>query len=521
MTPTIQATVLAPTPVHAPVLVVDDIATMRDILVRQLKSLGYTQVFTAASGTEALRLLEHRPVQLILSDWSMPGMSGLDLLQEVRKQERLRRIPFIMVTAELQRERVAQAIQAGVHDFLLKPFKPVEFGRKVGEALFGKPKNTQLLGSGDAAHANEAKARARATVLIVDDVPDNLTLASGLLREHYITKLATRGDKALQLCQTTPPDLVLLDIMMPEMDGFEVCRRLKADPATAYIPVIFLTALDDVQKTVQGLGLGAVDYVTKPMEPEILKARVATALRIAQAQEDLRAQYDLAIQHARLQEEVERITRHDLKNPLAAIIGMATNLLTHGSLDADAGQQIKAIEQAAYAMLDLIDLSNDLMKIELGQYQLTPQTVDLRSLLERVVGECRSAFAAKNVHFQFDGATAGDSAWVQGEALLLYSMLHNLVKNAAEAVHAGETVALELVVGARCQVRVSNPGQVAPEIAARFFEKYASHGKPHGTGLGTFSARLIAQAHGGSIAMASDNGTVVLTVDLPRHPSLS
>ncbi len=514
----IQTPSPAPSPIHAPVLVVDDFATMRDIIVKQLRSLGYTQVSTAASGIEALRLLEYKPIQLILSDWSMPGMSGLELLQAVRKQERLRHIPFIMVTAELQRERVTQAIQAGVHDFLLKPFKPAEFGRKVSEALFGKPKNVQLPGQSDSARAGEGKARTSPTVLIVDDVPDNLTLVSGLLRGHYTVKLTTRGDKALQLCQATPPDLVLLDIMMPEMDGFEVCRRLKADPATAYIPVIFLTALDDVKKTVQGLALGAVDYVTKPMEPEILKARVATALRIAQAQEDLRAQYDLAIQHARLQEEVERITRHDLKNPLAAIIGMASSLLNQGGLGAQPSQHIKAIEQAAYTMLGLIDLSNDLMKIELGQYQLTPQTVDLRSLLERVVGECRNAFAAKNVQFQLDGAAEGESARVQGETLLLYSMLHNLIKNAAEAVHAGETVTLELVVGASCQVRVSNPGQVAPEIAARFFEKYASHGKPHGTGLGTFSAKLIAQAHGGSIAMASAGGAVMLTVDLPRHP---
>ncbi len=114
----------------------------------------------------------------------------------------------------------------------------------------------------------------KATILVVDDTPDNLLLVSDLLRIDYTVKVATSGAKALQICRPHAPDLILLDIMMPEMDGFEVLRRLRADPATAGIPVIFLTALANTRDEEQGFALGAVDYITKPISPPTLLARV-------------------------------------------------------------------------------------------------------------------------------------------------------------------------------------------------------------------------------------------------------
>ncbi|MFO1191962.1 MAG: adenylate/guanylate cyclase domain-containing protein [Rhodoferax sp.] len=121
----------------------------------------------------------------------------------------------------------------------------------------------------------------RATILIVDDMPDNLALVSGLLTPDYHVKVAISGAKALQICHPHAPDLILLDIMMPEMDGFEVLRRLRADPATAGIPVIFLTALADARDEERGFALGAVDYITKPISPPTLLARVRSHTALA------------------------------------------------------------------------------------------------------------------------------------------------------------------------------------------------------------------------------------------------
>lgn len=119
----------------------------------------------------------------------------------------------------------------------------------------------------------------RATVLIVDDTPDNLTLLSNLLKDKYATKVATSGATALQIVASSKVDLILLDIMMPEMDGIETCRRLKADPAGAFIPVLFLTAKSLQEDEALGRSVGAVDFLRKPVNPDLLFARVAAHLK--------------------------------------------------------------------------------------------------------------------------------------------------------------------------------------------------------------------------------------------------
>ncbi|MFM8767946.1 MAG: two-component system response regulator, partial [Rubrivivax sp.] len=130
----------------------------------------------------------------------------------------------------------------------------------------------------------------RPTVLVVDDTPQNLALMRDLLQDHYQVKLAPGGARALHLAATAAPDLILLDIMMPEMDGYEVCRRLKADPLTCEVPVIFLTALSEQQDEQRGLDLGAVDYIVKPISPPILEARVRNHLLVKAAADVLRNQ---------------------------------------------------------------------------------------------------------------------------------------------------------------------------------------------------------------------------------------
>ncbi|HWV16771.1 MAG TPA: two-component system response regulator [Cellvibrio sp.] len=129
----------------------------------------------------------------------------------------------------------------------------------------------------------------KAVILVVDDTPDNLTLMSGLLKDNYRVKVANSGDRALKICQgEILPDLILLDIMMPEMDGYEVCRRLKADNKTRDIPIIFLTAKSEVVDETHGFELGASDYITKPISPPIVLARIETHLTIKRVQDFLK-----------------------------------------------------------------------------------------------------------------------------------------------------------------------------------------------------------------------------------------
>jgi putative two-component system response regulator len=129
------------------------------------------------------------------------------------------------------------------------------------------------------------------TILVVDDTPENLRLMSGVLKDDYKTKIANNGERGLELAAALPPpDLILLDIMMPGIDGYEVCRRLKADPATAEIPVIFLTAKVEVEDEQKGFDVGCVDYITKPISPPIVLARVKTHLLLKSARDFLKDQ---------------------------------------------------------------------------------------------------------------------------------------------------------------------------------------------------------------------------------------
>lgn len=148
------------------------------------------------------------------------------------------------------------------------------------------------------------------TILLVDDAPSNLQLLHGLLEDEYKVKIANDGEAALKIASTLPlPDLILLDVMMPGLDGYEVCRRLKAEQATADIPVIFLTGKDQVEDEEKGFAAGCVDYITRPVSQPILRARVRTHLMLKGARDYLKDQ------NAYLEEELERRVRERMRDP--------------------------------------------------------------------------------------------------------------------------------------------------------------------------------------------------------------
>ncbi len=180
---------------------------------------------------------------------------------------------------------------------------------------------------------NTLDSIAKPTILVVDDTPDNLTLVSSLLRKDYRVKVAINGEKALKIAfSETPPDLILLDVMMPVMDGYEVCRQLRANSRTARIPIIFLTAKSEVEDERKGLSLGACDYIIKPISPPILEARVKTHLA-AKAYADF-----LTDKAAYLESEVARRTHEVTAIQDVTIQAMASLAETR---DSDTGNHIR------------------------------------------------------------------------------------------------------------------------------------------------------------------------------------
>jgi putative two-component system response regulator len=163
------------------------------------------------------------------------------------------------------------------------------------------------------------------TVLVVDDNPDNITLISGLLRQLYQIKVAINGAKAITMIKKNPPDIILLDVVMPEMDGYEVCRALKNDIDFWDIPIIFLTAQNDIQAESKGFKLGAADYITKPVSPPILLSRVKTHLDLKKASDFLKSQNHF------LEKEISRRTREVALIQEVSIMAMAALAETRDS----------------------------------------------------------------------------------------------------------------------------------------------------------------------------------------------
>jgi putative two-component system response regulator len=182
----------------------------------------------------------------------------------------------------------------------------------------------------------------KATILVVDDTPDNLSLMQALLKDKYKVKGANNGEKGLKIASSeNPPDLILLDIMMPGMDGYEVCRRLKANPATRDIPVIFLTAKTEVEDEQLGFELGAVDYITKPVSPPIVLARVHTQLTLKASADFLRDK------NVFLETEVTKRTREVVAIQDVTILAMASMAETR---DADTGNHIRRTQRYVKAL---------------------------------------------------------------------------------------------------------------------------------------------------------------------------
>ncbi|MDD2727680.1 two-component system response regulator [Malikia sp.] len=188
----------------------------------------------------------------------------------------------------------------------------------------------------------DTKPQEPATILVVDDTPANLSLMTGLLRDEYKVKAAIDGEKALRIAQAIPPpDLILLDIMMPGMDGYEVCRQLKADPATRDIPVIFLTAKSGVEDEKMGLDLGAVDYITKPISPPIVMARVRNHLILKASADFLRDKAEF------LEREVGKRTAEVVAIQDVTILAMASLAETR---DSDTGNHIRRTQHYVKAL---------------------------------------------------------------------------------------------------------------------------------------------------------------------------
>lgn len=512
------------------ILVVDDFLTMRKLIVNQLKSMGAENVIEAENGAEGLKALNQRDVRLIVTDWNMPIMTGTELTQLARQRQNLRHIPIIMITAEAERQNVLDAIASGVSDIIVKPFTPHQLRQRIIRAISSRnpraSRRTSLTAAEDCSTDFPGNSFERPphsapqTVLIVDDSPESLLLISELLSDDYEITVSKSAQEALERCsQGFSPDLMLIDVMMPDMDGITLLERLRTLPNTELSPAILISADTTDQTKLRGLTCGAIDYVEKPISPELLKLRVHNLMHYVRLQRALQEKCDALFESDRLKDQVEQIARHDIKGSIATLTHLAQLVMEADELAPAHRDKLQQIDNIATRTLDLINSSMEIYRIESGRFTLKASKFSIEQELRKAVKMVKQSHESKNlnVHLQ---VPLEDALHAFADPILTYSALQNLLKNAFEAAPPAGEVNIELssVEESQLLIRISNTGAVPPEIRESFFDKYATAGKADGSGLGTYSAKLLIEAQQGSIQMqtSDQNNRTTIEITLPK-----
>jgi signal transduction histidine kinase len=366
-----------------------------------------------------------------------------------------------------------------------------------------------------------------ATILVVDDNEANRALALHTLEdEGYRVVLATGGEEAIAVFERERPDCVLLDVRMPGVDGFAACERMRALPGGAETPIVFLTALRDIETFDRALRAGGDDFLAKPVRPTELVIRVQSALRLRRLSDELREHYALLKRQrddlVRLQLQKERLMAfvvHDLKNPLNTMDLFAQLLVRDPIISEDARASAEGIRRAARELARMISNLLDLSKADEGKLTAKRADVDLEALVSGVTMELD--LTAREREVTFEVALAGER--VAADEDLLRRTLANLLENAVR--HAPRSTTVRVTCsrqGGVIELRVADAGAGIPVgmkelVFEPFVQLEQGEAAPSrgGHGLGLAFCRLAIEAHGGHLWIEDGNPGAVFALRIP------
>lgn len=367
-------------------------------------------------------------------------------------------------------------------------------------------------------------------ILLVDDTPANLAiLRETLAPEGYNLAFAANGEKALEIASHIRPDLILLDIMMPGMDGFETCRRLKSNEATRNIPIIFISAKNEPEDIVEGFHVGGIDYIVKPFRREEVLARVRTHLQLqilALQRENLIADLEEKNQKLRelndLKNKFLGMAAHDLRNPITAISGYSGLLLTDKKSFSEEKHDefIGIINKTSQQMSSLVNDMLDISVIESGKLELHLQRGQLGKLIEERIGLIGFTAGKKNIQIH---KTIAPIPEILFDANRIGQVLDNLISNALKFSPPGSTVHVSLErKGDKACVSVKDEGAGIPlDEQSKLFQGFQKTSvRPtsgeKSTGLGLAIAKKMVEAHHGTIGVSSKVGSgSIFSFELP------
>ncbi|MCC5634449.1 hybrid sensor histidine kinase/response regulator [Nostoc sp. CHAB 5844] len=362
-------------------------------------------------------------------------------------------------------------------------------------------------------------------ILAVDDTKDNLILVQTILEsEGYKIDLVSDGKSALQYVEQSPPDLILLDVMMPGMDGYEVTRRIRQNPEIkSYIPILLITAFHE-SSVVEGLDAGADDFIRKPFDTDELLARVRSLLRLKHSLDE---QQKMTRQR---EDFVSRLT-HDLRTPLVAADRMLGLFIeeTFCKISPEMKQAIAVMIRSNQNLMQMVNTLLEVYRMDAGKKTFNDEICNLPEIVQEVVSELSPLTIEKNLDVKVDTSSLApnttDPGVVMGDALELRRVFNNLLGNAIKFTDTGGITIRFSEESDNPQnktwviIAVEDTGYgIAPEDQASVFERFRQgRNKRSGSGLGLHLSYRIAEAHGGNITVTSELGKgSVFTVRLPK-----
>lgn len=367
----------------------------------------------------------------------------------------------------------------------------------------------------------------RPRLLVVDDAPEQLRMLVRVLGDSgYDVQTAGDGARALAAADQDPPDLVLLDVEMPGIDGFETCRRLKAQERFSGTPVIFLSGFGDVDQRLSAFAAGGVDFVSKPFDTAEVRARIATHLELERLRRNAERQgQELAANLAKLRElerfrhDLVHMVAHDMRSPLMAVTGYLELLdIEADKLAEDHRDFVTQALDGARTLVRLIDSMLDTDRLESGKLPLQLADRDLRAIVDLGVASLGPASARR---LPVEVITAGRIV-VHADGEVLRRVIANLAANALRSSPGDAKVHLVASSdGVRARLEVHDDGPPIPEeFRPRVFEKYATRAGDRSRdrraiGLGLAFCRLAIEAHGGEIGFTSTAGGTTFWIELP------
>lgn len=361
-------------------------------------------------------------------------------------------------------------------------------------------------------------------ILIVDDVPKNIQLLGKLLsNEGYKIAAVSNGNQVLKSAEKYRPDLILLDVMMPGKDGFEVCEELKAHPDLKGIPVIFLSAKAEQENIVDGLKLGGADYITKPFNSEELLVRVETHVSLKKSRDRIEQQNEELKRLNSAKDKIYSVIGHDLRGPIGGINSFVE--LIHYDLDEGASKEeikekLEILQQTSSNAWNLLHNLLSWARVQTGDMRLRLDEFDVSEKIHEVISLLSLSAERKGVELRFDYE---DECEQYGDALVISTILRNLLSNAIKFSENGDTIEVLLEAGSDTwSISIEDEGKgMSPEVVGQLFDseehpsKYGTENEK-GSGFGLLLCQKLATLHRGKIHVQSTVGEgSVFTLEVP------